>query len=328
MSRSLPLLCAHSMILALSACCLAEETATTIRFGITADAHLLGRRAPRNEANIRDFVAAMTKWKPDFVIDVGDFACQCGSGQTTPELHDGQLAGLKHHWQVFSSAPCPAYLAMGNHDVGWLRGGEEKISLEDLYERSHGGEDITKAEWLAVTKMPGRYYSFDVRGCHFIVLDGNNWRSPTSGPADHDGVGGAYWIDAAQKAWVKEDLAANRAKLKVVFSHQELHHTPVGGSGEGGDVPFPPVGKEGSYIGNGWELREMFKADERVLACFAGHKHDNRWAVHGGTHYITLAATHRGGTYAKVTISDKLRIEGVGKQRNYEIPLPAALRSE
>ena len=188
---------------------------------------------------------------------------------------------------------------------------------------THGGEDITKAEFVKATGIGGRYYSFDVRGWHFIVLDGNNWRGETAVAEGRDGVAGAYWIDDGQKKWLADDLAANRGKIKVVFSHQELHHTAKEGSPQGGDRPFPAVGKENSYIDNGWVIRQLFEADGRVLVCFAGHKHRNRWMVRGGVHYITLAATHWGGSYAKVTLADKLRIEGVGNQRSYTIAFPS-----
>jgi len=299
------------------------EAGPTLRIGLTADPHLLGRRTPRHEAFLKAFVEAMALWKPDVVVDLGDFACQAGTGQTTRELHDKQLAGLVRHWAAYRRVPCPAYLVMGNHDVGWLRGGDESITPEDLTKRPHAGEDITKHEWLRVTKLPGRYYSFDVKGTHFIVLDGNNARHKGAPEPGHDGVAGAYFVDPAQMAWLARDLAAHRDKLKLVFSHEELHHTPAEGSGEGGDTPFPNIGKAISYIDNGWELRKLFADDGKVLACFAGHKHRNRWTVYGGTHYITLAATHRGGSYAKVTISDALRIEGHANQKSYTLPLLA-----
>ena len=299
----------------------------TVRFGATADCHLLARRTPGSEAFLRQFVDEMARWKPDFVITLGDFACQAGEGPTTAELHDAQLQGLEHHWNVFSEAPCPAYLAIGNHDVGWFRGGGERLDPQDLYGHSHGGEDITKAELLAVTKLPARYYAFDVRKCHFIVLDANNAPDTAAPARGHDGVPGGYFIDREQIAWLKQDLAASKGKTKVVFCHQELHHTPPEGSREGGDAPFPPVGKEGSYVDNGWQLRNLFSADGSVLVCFAGHKHRNRWTVHGGVNYITLAATHYGGSYAKITISKKLHVEGHANQRSYTIPRPTATRN-
>ena len=297
------------------------EERQTVRFGITADCHLLGRRTPASEARLRRFVAAMAQWKPDFVIDLGDFACQAGQGQTTPKLHDAQLEGLTHHWALFCQAPGRHYIVMGNHDVGWIKGGDEAIRPADLCAAPHAGEDVTKAEWLGVTGMPRRYYSFDVKGCHFIVLDGNNPRHAAAPSPGRDGVVGAYFIDARQREWLASDLAANRDKAKLVFCHEELHHTPPEGSREGGDVPFPPVGKEGSYVDNGWQLRAMFQADGRVLACFFGHKHRNRWTVYGGVHYITLAATHWDGSFAKVALSDKLHIQGHAKQRSYALPV-------
>lgn len=54
------------------------EKAPSIRFGIDADPHLHGRTTPDNEAMFKRFVDAMVEWKPDFVIDLGDFAVQQG----------------------------------------------------------------------------------------------------------------------------------------------------------------------------------------------------------------------------------------------------------
>ena len=292
----------------------------SVRFGITADPHFrIGYTSI--EAHLRHFIKAMVKWKPDFTIDLGDFAIQIKEGQTAAAMHDGQLRSLRYICSMFSELPWRVYYVMGNHDVGWLRGGEEQITPADLYEGAHGGEDITKAEFIAHTKIPNRYYSFDIKGYHCIVLDGNNWRGQRAVANGRDGVAGSYWIDDAQKEWLTEDLAANREKTKVVFCHEELHHTPLEGSGYGGDVPFPKVGKEPTYIDNGWELREMFTADGNVLACFFGHKHKSRWTVYGGVHYITIAALHGAGSYAKITIADKLYIEGYGNQRSYTMPL-------
>ena len=316
---------ASAALSGLGDCCWAEES-DQVRFGITADPHV--RSPGSQEDNLRDFVDAMTEWKADFIIDLGDFAVQIGEGPTTKDLHDGQLANLKRTWGVFSSGPSPAYLVMGNHDAGWIKGGDEIVAPEDLYAEGSAGEDITKAEWLATTGLPHRYYTFDVKGVHFIVLDANNNPAVMQDvPRGRDGVTGGYCIDRKQLAWLAGDLATHRDKTKVVFCHQELHHTPPEGSAQGGDVPFPPVGKEHSYVDNGWQVRDLLAADGKVLACFFGHKHRNRWAVYGGVHYITLAATHWNGSYAKVTLSDKLTIEGAHEQRNYALPIPAGLRA-
>ena len=263
----------------------------------------------------------MKQFKPDFAIDLGDFGCQISEGQTTQVMHDGQLEALGHHVKVFSQLKCPRYHVMGNHDVGWLKGGDEKITPDELIGRGHAGEDITKQEFLDATGTPHRYYSFDVRGFHFIVLDGNN-QPDNSAPSGKDGLVGGYWIDATQKKWLAKDLAQNRQKAKIVFCHEELHHTSERGSGQGGDTPFPPVGKQNSYVDNGWEIRKLFAADGRVLACFFGHKHRNRWTVYDDTNYITMAATHWKCSFAEITIADTLNIKGFGGQRSYQLPLP------
>ena len=292
-----------------------------LRFGLSADPHLLGRNTAGHEDNFMDFVKAMKAWRPDFAIDLGDFGCQVAEGTTTQAMHDGQLEALKHHVSVFAQVPCPRYHVIGNHDVGWIRGGEEKITGADLVGRGHAGEDITKQEFLQATDTPHRYYSFDVRGIHVIVLDANNAPGKEAPRKGHDGVEGGYYVDAVQQRWLRKTLADNRAKPKLVFCHEELHHTPVKGSGEGGDTPFPAVGKETSYVDNGWKIRQLFADDGKVMACFFGHKHRSRWTVYGGTHYITMAATHWKASFAQVTVADQLLIEGIGGQKSYRLPL-------
>lgn len=74
---------------------------TPIRFGLNADSHLMGCRTPGREANFKQFVDQMQQFRPDFAVDLGDFGCQISEGQTTQEMHDGQLEALKHHVQVF-----------------------------------------------------------------------------------------------------------------------------------------------------------------------------------------------------------------------------------
>lgn len=123
-------------------------------------------------------------------------------------------------------------VTMCNHDVGWISSIEEPIKPEDLYvpHLGRGGENITKTEFLTVTEMPGRYYSFNVKGYHFIVLDGKTGRGETAVPPGYNGLEGAYWIDDAQKAWLAEDLETNQDMVKIVFCHEVLHHTPVEGT--------------------------------------------------------------------------------------------------
>jgi hypothetical protein len=86
------------------------------------------------------------------------------------------------------------------------------------------------------------------------------------------------------------------------------------------------VGKDTSYVDNGWQVRELLAQDGNVVACFSGHKHQDRWTIYGGVHYLTLAALYVDGSYAKMTIADKLYVEGVGKQRSFAFDIPLSSR--
>lgn len=282
----------------------APQGRAVTRFGVTADAHLIGRAGSQNRAYVERFTEAMRAWRPDFVIDLGDFLYHCG------EPKEEHIQALRRHWTLYRSAGCPAYAVLGNHDADWLR------------QCPDAGPGPLWPAHREATGMPGRFYSFDAGGLHVIVLDGNTPRPPSAG-ASPDGHQGAFWLDELQMEWLAGDLRAHRGRPKIVFCHQELHYTPPEGSGEGGQVPFPQVGSASSHVDNGWEARRLFSADGEVIACFAGHKHHPRWVVHGGVHYITLAATHRAGSYSQVTLSDSLRIEGFGEQPSCDLPLPA-----
>jgi len=94
----------------------APSAPATTRFGISADAHLMKSAPPEHEAFFRRFVDAMVEWKPDFVIDLGDFACQCPGGKTTPAMHDCQLEGLKRHFALWGPLPGPSASNAGPGD--------------------------------------------------------------------------------------------------------------------------------------------------------------------------------------------------------------------
>ena len=77
-----------------------------LRFGLNADPHLQGARPSGRATNFRKFVDRMKTFQPEFAVDLGDFGIQVSEGQTTQEMHDGQIAGLKYHLDVFSQLKC------------------------------------------------------------------------------------------------------------------------------------------------------------------------------------------------------------------------------
>lgn len=307
-----------------------------LRVGVMADPHYAAWRGAPDRSQLANdlrrqtlFLERMRSWRPDVVVCLGDYVVPRVSGEhnMTALQHVGMVEDIEVFWPMLHACPCPTYVVPGNHDVGWIRGGEEHLSTQDLIDRGRGGgHALSKTEWARRLGMPGRFFAFDAKGYRIIVLDGNNTQD-SDVANDKDGVRGAYWIDQPQLVWLGQELARHRGKTKLVFCHQELHHTCPNGSSQGGWTPLPVFHKDGSYVGNGWQVRQLFEEDGNVAACFHGHYHMNRWTVYGGIHYITLD-NERGsnqGNWAELTLEpDRLRVNGHALQASYDLPVPAS----
>jgi len=112
-----------------------------VRFGLCTDVHLPTMHD--SEYRITTFINSMKKEKPDFILEMGDFA--------TP---DPKFAG---YFGIWNSFPGDKYHVIGNHEMD-------------------GG--YTREQTMAYLKMNNSYYSFDKNGFHFIVLDGNDRKGP------------------------------------------------------------------------------------------------------------------------------------------------------
>ena len=135
--------------------------------------------------------------------------------------------GFMKIWRSFAGA---RYHVLGNHDMD---GGFSREQTAKYY------------------GMPSRFYSFDRRDVHFVVLDGNDR------PADHKS-GYPRFIADDQIAWLKDDLERTDSPT-IVFVHQSIER-------DGG-------------VQNGAAVRAVLeeandKAGRRkVVACFSGHHH-------------------------------------------------------
>ncbi len=157
-----------------------------------------GRMYRESTAKLAEFVEVMNREKVDFVVELGDYKDQ--DIQPDPEK---TLSYLRTIEAVFAGFKGPRYHVLGNHDE----------------------DSLTKAEFLGVAGNSGipadrTYYSFDVRGVHFVVLD-PNFRSD----GKEFGRGAFAWEDCnlppAELDWLKADLAAGQGPA-VVFIHQQL----------------------------------------------------------------------------------------------------------
>lgn len=255
-----------------------------LRFGMVADPHYadIDRRGSRyyreSVAKMTECVSLANEKKVDFLIELGDFKDQASK----PTAED-TLAYLRTIEQVFQKANAPTYHALGNHDE----------------------DSISKEEFLAVVSNTGiprtsKYYSFDLKGFHFIVLDANYCTDGT------DYCRGNFrWTDAnvppAELKWLDGDLAAT-AKPVIVFLHQQLD------------------GKGSHYVNNAPDVRRILQKHKKVLAVFQGHNHAGHYSLIEGIHYYTLKAMIEGtgeknNSYAIVEINDNRDITVTGYRK-------------
>ena len=186
-----------------------------LKIGIVADVHqdIIHDGVSR----LSLFISEMKKRKPDFIIQLGDFSLPRKQNQLFIDK-----------WNSFNG---PKYHVLGNHD------------MKDF--------GYKKEETMRWWKMQKRYYSFDLNGFHFIVLDGND-ENPKPWNGYH------RYIGTKQQLWLKDDLKKT-LKPTILFSHQSLE-------AKGG-------------VANRKEIRTIIEnyttksGHPKVVACLSGHHH-------------------------------------------------------
>ncbi|MHC4509561.1 MAG: metallophosphoesterase family protein [Planctomycetota bacterium] len=273
--RNLPILSAHQdwvigrrVFLKASAASLASLTTgplmsdtfagtrpNTTRFGIVTDCHYANRNysdrfCSESLDKMAECVDLMNKQEVDFLIELGDF-----KDEDAPPVEQNTLSYLQAIESVLRQFRGRIYHVLGNHDM----------------------DSISKSQFLANVENTGRgiapdasYYSFDLNGLHFVILDANY----SSDGTDYD-HGNFSWTDAnipaAELAWLDQDLASAKGPV-IVFVHQLLD-----GAGD-------------YYVNNAADVRQILEASGKVLAAFQGHHHSGAYSQIGGIHYYTLRA--------------------------------------
>ncbi|MBN1362583.1 MAG: metallophosphoesterase [Sedimentisphaerales bacterium] len=245
----------------LSLSCVSNQQAggrRPVRFGIVTDCHYadaetMGTRFYRESLDkLAECAARMNAEQVDFLFELGDFKDQ---GQ--PPVEAATLSFVEQIEAVFQQFDGPMYHVLGNHDM----------------------DSISKPQFLARVENTGidpqrSYYSFDVGGVHFIVLDANY----KANGADYD-RGNFVWTDtnipSHELDWLGDDLAATRGPA-IVFVHQLL-------DGAGQD-----------YVNNAADVRDVLRSSGKVLAVFQGHRHQGGYSAIEGIHYCTQKALVEG----------------------------------
>lgn len=156
--------------------------------------------------------------KPDFVITGGDLIMDALAAPY------GRADSLyKLYISMMETFEMPVYNTMGNHEIF------------GIYEKS--GTDPSHPEYgelMFENRIGKRYYSFNHKDWHFIILDGIE---------AEPGPRGAYFgkVDEAQLQWIKEDLSTVDKSTPIVISTHiplitvmpQLRHGPLYNNIEG-----------------------------------------------------------------------------------------------
>ncbi|HUW81267.1 MAG TPA: sugar-binding protein [Phycisphaerae bacterium] len=174
-------------------------------------------------------VEQVNRVKPDLVMSVGDLI----EGYTDDE------AKLLAQWKEFDALTqkldAPFFYCPGNHDVT-----DDKP--REVYTRLHGVNGRT-------------YYSFDYRGCHFIVLDSTAFEVQLTDLVN------------AQLEWLAKDLAAAKdARHVFMFFHHPIYDNEV----------WP-------------RIRKLLDAGKTTI--FTGHWHGLSYDLEDGVPFYVLSAT-------------------------------------
>jgi 3',5'-cyclic AMP phosphodiesterase CpdA len=186
------------------------------------------------DSRLKAFVEEATEKDLDFIIQLGDFC----------RPYDHNLGFMS----IWNSFPGKKFHVIGNHDMD-------------------GG--FTREQVVDYWKSEGTYYSFDLKGYHFIVLDGNDEDPSPGRPAGY-----ARYIGREQLQWLEKDLRETKLPC-LVFSHQGLDND-LGG------------------IHNATQTRLVLeRANEeagrqKVFYAFSGHHHQDYSNTINGIHYIQI----------------------------------------
>lgn len=208
---------------------------------------------------------------PDIILNTGD------SIMDALETSKSTAVGQWLTYRSIMKAECslPVIHAIGNHDVwGW---GLTDSSIEN---------DPLRGKEMALERLEleNRYYSFDLAGWHFIVLDSIHPRNEVS-PQPYIGK-----LDEEQFQWLRQDIEAVPKTAPICIAS----HIPLIAACEYFDGPNEETGNW--VVPACWmhidarEFRRLFLKHPNIRLCLSGHTHQYEVIDYLGVQYQTNGA--------------------------------------
>jgi 3',5'-cyclic AMP phosphodiesterase CpdA len=158
------------------------------------------------------------------------------------------------------------YHTIGNHDVLGIYPSSGIPPTDPQYGKK-----------LYEDRFGKRFYSFDHKGHHFIVLD-------SIGITDDRAYEGR--VDAEQLQWLTSDLAALPKATPIIVS---VHIPLVSAFASYVPAPSTPAKHQSLTVANANEVLALFEG-HNVIGVLQGHTHINENVEYKGINYITSGA--------------------------------------
>ena len=197
----------------------------------------------------RKCLAEIKKHKVDFFLNGGDTIYAADYNHITRERVNEQWGiwqQLRNEFKEYEVHSC-----LGNHDMWW--------AAPDKQDAMYGKEHV-----VTQLGIPDRYYSFDKKGWHFVILDSNNKNAGS--------------LDDEQKNWLEKDLEKLAAGTPVLC----LSHYPILG--------VSTILDGGNHTDSKYITALFYKNRDKKITCLSGHIHLLDNAEYNGVHYYCNGA--------------------------------------
>lgn len=227
-------------------------------FVFMTDIHLTKER--HAVEGLTQAIDTINKLAPDFVLTGGDNIMDA-----LAQSYERSDSAYSLFTETISKLNMPLYTTIGNHEVFGLY---EKSGVDPSHE--------LYAKKMYENRLHKRYYSFDHKNWHFIVLDAIG----LTPDRNYYGL-----IDDEQINWLKNDLEQNGKERPVVVST----HIPLLSIGSQIMVDPTQGMSKGEIITNANDVRKILEQYNTKLV-LQGHLHFLEDINYNGIHYITGGA--------------------------------------
>lgn len=195
-----------------------------------------------------EWLKRVQEHEPDFYLNGGDSIHDASYDKVTRARTLEQWEA----WDLFRAQikESKVYSCIGNHDSWW----DVPTTEDEMYGKPYVVKRLD---------IPAPYYSFNEKGWHFIVLDGN-----------HEGIS----LGDVQMKWLENDLSSLATNTPTLV----MSHFPIT------SITNALVGGQHS---DHQELKHLFYSHkDKVRVCLSGHQHllDRVW--YNGIHYFCNGA--------------------------------------